>query len=40
MCQKHSANRLPLFSPSRKGNFLAQWSRVCDNCFHNLIVQQ
>lgn len=38
VCQKHSANRLPLFS-CKKNDFIAQWSRVCDNCFQDLIVK-
>ncbi|KAI7889716.1 uncharacterized protein EV154DRAFT_513843 [Mucor mucedo] len=40
MCQKHSANRLPLFSSSKIHSTTGQWSRVCDNCFHDLIVQK
>ncbi|OBZ81529.1 hypothetical protein A0J61_10421 [Choanephora cucurbitarum] len=35
VCQKHSANRLPLFDVTHpKG----AWSRVCDDCFYELII--
>ncbi|KAI8884847.1 hypothetical protein K501DRAFT_148852, partial [Backusella circina FSU 941] len=30
-CQKHSANRLALFSP--RGTECGEWARVCDACF-------
>ncbi|KAI8354015.1 hypothetical protein BD560DRAFT_214822 [Blakeslea trispora] len=37
VCQRHSGNRLPLFdAPYLKG----KWSRVCDDCFYQLIVQK
>ncbi|KAI9245243.1 hypothetical protein BDA99DRAFT_543756 [Phascolomyces articulosus] len=35
ICQRHSSNRLPLFTSATSS---AQWSRVCDQCFCNLIV--
>ncbi|KAG2224325.1 hypothetical protein INT45_012894 [Circinella minor] len=35
ICQRHSSNRLPLFAtPSSQ----AKWSRVCDQCFCDLIT--
>ncbi|KAI9357825.1 hypothetical protein BD770DRAFT_388409 [Pilaira anomala] len=40
VCQKHSANRLPLFSSSKIYSTAGQWSRVCDHCFHDLIMQK
>ncbi|CEJ04581.1 hypothetical protein RMCBS344292_18536 [Rhizopus microsporus] len=36
ICQRHSSNRLPLFSSN--GQF--EWSRVCDGCFQDLIIVQ
>lgn len=36
ICQKHSANQLPLFSTNSK----FEWSRVCDACFQYLIIMQ
>ncbi|KAI7868781.1 hypothetical protein BDF14DRAFT_1966320 [Spinellus fusiger] len=36
VCQRHSGNQLPLFS---SGSCHAQWSRVCDSCFHDIIAR-
>lgn len=38
VCQRHSANRLPLFNASKIYSTTGQWSRVCDNCFYDLIM--
>ncbi|KAI8996899.1 hypothetical protein BDB01DRAFT_845608 [Pilobolus umbonatus] len=38
MCQRHSANRLPLFTSTNSYSH-GQWTRVCDNCFHELIIK-
>lgn len=36
ICHRHSLNRLPLFlSPS---SYSEKWHRVCDTCFHDLII--
>lgn len=39
ICQKHSGNRLPLFH-HRKNTVNGHWSRVCDHCFHDLIIKK
>ncbi|KAI9355012.1 hypothetical protein BD770DRAFT_367221 [Pilaira anomala] len=36
ICQRHSLNRLPLFKNLSSNE---TWCRVCDTCFHNLIVK-
>ncbi|KAL0145919.1 hypothetical protein V8B55DRAFT_1583501 [Mucor lusitanicus] len=40
VCQRHSGNRLPLFNTSRIHSTTGQWSRVCDNCFYDLIMHK
>ncbi|KAL0075298.1 hypothetical protein J3Q64DRAFT_1841625 [Phycomyces blakesleeanus] len=36
VCQRHSANQLPLFSYDSP---CVEWSRVCDACFYSLIIR-
>ncbi|KAI8988634.1 hypothetical protein BDF20DRAFT_798183, partial [Mycotypha africana] len=36
VCQEHSLNRLPLFSPQEQHHL--SWYRVCDTCFFDLII--
>ncbi|KAI9013378.1 hypothetical protein CLU79DRAFT_769045 [Phycomyces nitens] len=36
VCQRHSANQLPLFSYDSPS---VEWSRVCDGCFYGLIIR-
>ncbi|CAO3633340.1 unnamed protein product [Mucor fragilis] len=40
VCQRHSANRLPLFNTSKIHSTTGKWSRVCDDCFYDLIMQK
>jgi hypothetical protein len=40
VCQRHSANRLPLFNTSKIHSTTGQWSRVCDDCFYDLIMHK
>ncbi|KAK4517188.1 actin cytoskeleton and mitosis protein [Mucor velutinosus] len=40
VCQRHSANRLPLFNTSKAHSTTGQWSRVCDGCFYDLIMHK
>lgn len=40
VCQRHSANRLPLFNTSKIYSTTGQWSRVCDDCFYDLIMHK
>ncbi|ORZ03273.1 hypothetical protein BCR43DRAFT_42822 [Syncephalastrum racemosum] len=35
LCQQHSANCLPLFSPRNRDE--GEWARVCDSCFYSLV---
>ena len=37
ICQRHGLNRLPLFSTAEPNN-TNKWHRVCDTCFHQLII--
>ncbi|CAO3642094.1 unnamed protein product [Mucor hiemalis] len=37
ICQRHSLNRLPLFSQRTHVNN-EKWYRVCDTCFHDLVI--
>ncbi|KAI9270029.1 hypothetical protein EDC94DRAFT_513164 [Helicostylum pulchrum] len=36
ICQRHGLNRLPLFTRS---SAIDTWCRVCDTCFHDLVVK-